>query len=142
MEKSIFRYFVTTNLFVEFRPPPNTLFHFPFSLLWSYPPFFHHLPRWTKGKTCFTVIWRSQIAARKVTSVNKSLHYEIVYQLDAIDYLFVFFQLDLFRAYTPIFRSNECYNLFTYAAYKEIVSFIVPEDGRIGPKQVELKDHK
>ena len=42
--------------------------------------------------------------------------YEIIYQLDAIEYLFVFFQLDMFRAYTPIFRSNGCYNFFTYAA--------------------------
>ena len=45
------------------------------------------------------------------------MKYEIIYQLDAIEYLFVFFQLDMFRAYTPIFRSNECYNFFTYAAY-------------------------
>ena len=43
--------------------------------------------------------------------------YEIIYQLDAIEYLFVFFQLDMFRAYTPIFRSNGCYSFFTYAAY-------------------------
>jgi len=35
------------------------------------------------------------------------LKYEITYQLDAIEYLFVFFQLDMFRAYTPIFRSKE-----------------------------------
>ena len=45
------------------------------------------------------------------------LKYEMIYQLDAIEYLFVFFQLDMFRAYTPIFRSNGCYNFFTYAAY-------------------------
>ena len=45
------------------------------------------------------------------------LKYEIIYQLDAIEYLFVFFQLDIFQAYTPIFRSNGCYNFFTYAAY-------------------------
>ena len=43
--------------------------------------------------------------------------YEIIYQLDATEYLFEFFQLDMFRAYTPIFRSNGCYNFFTYAAY-------------------------
>ena len=48
---------------------------------------------------------------------NPCLKYEIIYQLDAIEYLFVFFQLDMFRAYTPIFRSNGCYNFFTYAAY-------------------------
>ena len=34
----------------------------------------------------------------------------MMYQLDAIEYLFVFFQLGMFRAYTPIFRSNGCYN--------------------------------
>ena len=45
------------------------------------------------------------------------LNYELIYQLDAIEYLFVYFQLDMFRAYTPIFRSNGCYNFFTYAAY-------------------------
>ena len=27
--------------------------------------------------------------------------YGIIYQLNAIEYLFVFFQLDMFRAYTP-----------------------------------------
>ena len=43
--------------------------------------------------------------------------YEMNYQLDAIEYLFMFFHLDMFRAYTPIFRSNGCYNFFTYAAY-------------------------
>ena len=43
--------------------------------------------------------------------------HEIIYQLDAIEYLFVFFQLDMFQAYTPIFRSNGCYSFFTYAAY-------------------------
>ena len=47
---------------------------------------------------------------------NFGLKYEIIYQLDAIEYLFVFFQLDMFRAYTPIFRSNGCYKFFTYAA--------------------------
>jgi len=32
-------------------------------------------------------------------------------------HLFEFFQLHVFRAYTPIFRSNGCYNFFTYVAY-------------------------
>ena len=41
----------------------------------------------------------------------------LIYQLDATEYLFVYFQLDMFRAYMPIFRSNGCYNFFTYAAY-------------------------
>ena len=43
--------------------------------------------------------------------------YELLYHLEAIEYLFVYFQLDMFRAYTPIFRSNRCYNFFTYTAY-------------------------
>jgi len=46
-----------------------------------------------------------------------TMNYEINYQLDAIEYLFEFFQLDIFWAYTPIFRSNGCYNFFTYVAY-------------------------
>ena len=50
-------------------------------------------------------------------TLHFGLKYEIIYQLEAIEYLFVFFQLDMFRAYTPIFRSNGCYNFFTYAAY-------------------------
>jgi len=71
-------------------------------------------------------MWRAnicscQIEIKFITLVNCTLHfglkYEIIYQLDAIEYLFVFFQLDMFRAYKPIFRSNGCYNFFTYAAY-------------------------
>ena len=50
-------------------------------------------------------------------TLHFGLKYEIIYQLKAFEYLFVFFQLDMFRAYTPIFRSNGCYNFFTYAAY-------------------------
>ena len=30
---------------------------------------------------------------------------------------FEFFQLDMFRAYMPIFKSNRCYSFFTYVAY-------------------------
>jgi len=45
------------------------------------------------------------------------IYNQIIYQLDAIEYLFVFFQLAMLRAYTPIFRSNGCCNFFTYAAY-------------------------
>ena len=81
--------------------------------------------------------------------------YEIIYQLDAIECLFVFFQLDMFRAYTPIFRSNGCYQ-HTHSSgptpnytkdticciCKEIVTSIAPEDGLISPKHVELKEHK
>ena len=47
-------------------------------------------------------------------TLHFGLKYEIIYQLDAIEYLFVFFQLDMFLAYTPIFRINGCYNFFTY----------------------------
>ena len=50
-------------------------------------------------------------------TLHFGLKYEMIYQLDAIEYLFVFFQLDMFRAYTAIFRNNGCYNFFTYAAY-------------------------
>jgi hypothetical protein len=46
-------------------------------------------------------------------TLHFGLKYEIIYQLDAIEYLFAFFQLDMFRAYTPIIRSNGCYNFFT-----------------------------
>ena len=49
-------------------------------------------------------------------TLHFGLKYEMIYQLDAIEYLFVFFQLDMFRASTPIFRSNGCYNFFTYTA--------------------------
>jgi len=53
-----------------------------------------------------------------VTSRTQTFQsYEMIYQLDAIEYLFVFFQLDMFRAYMPIFRSNGCYSFFIYAAY-------------------------
>ena len=45
-------------------------------------------------------------------TLHFGLKYEIIYQLEAIEHLFVFFQLDMFRAYTPIFRSNGCYNFF------------------------------
>ena len=50
-------------------------------------------------------------------TLHFGLKYEIIYQLEAIEHLFVFFQLDMFRAYTPIFRSNGCYSFFTYVAY-------------------------
>ena len=46
-------------------------------------------------------------------TLHFGLKYEIIYQLDAIEYVFAFFQLDMFRAYTPIIRSNGCYNFFT-----------------------------
>ena len=55
--------------------------------------------------------------AKREGTLNTYTNYEMIYQLDAIEYLFVFFQLDMFRAYTPIFRSNGSYNFFIYAAY-------------------------
>ena len=106
----------------------------------------------------------SSVAALGSFTLHFGLKYEIIYQLEAIECLFVFFQVDMFRAYTPIFRSNGCYNFFTYAARhqhthssgstpnytkdticcicKEIVTSIAPEDGRVSPKHVELKEHK
>ena len=78
----------------------------------------------------------------------------------------------MFRAYTPIFRSNGCYSFFTYAEYgvfgivvQHAISThtpqdrhlttprtpyavyvkklsIAPEDGRESPKHVELKVRK
>ena len=57
------------------------------------------------------------LSFHKIPPVEHVLNHETIYQLDAIEYLFVFFQLDMFRAYTPIFRSNGCYSFFTYAAY-------------------------
>jgi len=52
------------------------------------------------------------------------MKYEIIYQLDAIEYFFVFFQLDMFRAYTHIFRTFKPAYRTPYAAYtrKEIVT--------------------
>ena len=114
---------------------------------------------------------------------------------------FEFLQLDMFRAYTPIFRSNRCYNSYkcsiccpwflpgkvsvlrsmcavgvlhcntptahtlllqhansthtpqdrhltrqkprtTYATFVRTVTPIAPEDGRVSPKHVELKELK
>ena len=54
---------------------------------------------------------------RSEGKIKYIVEYEIIYQLDAIEYLLEFFQLDMFRAYMPIFRSDGCYNFFTYAAY-------------------------
>ena len=62
-------------------------------------------------------IERDQNENESKWSVNSPIPYELIYQLGAIEYLFVYFQLDMFRAYTPIFRSNGCYNFFTYTAY-------------------------
>ena len=56
--------------------------------------------------------------------IKHKCKYEIIYQLDAIEYLFVFFQLDI------------C------CICKETVTSIAPEDGCISPKHVKLKEHK
>ena len=61
-------------------------------------------------------------------TLHFGLKYEIIHQLDAIEYLLVFFQLDMFRAYTPIFRSNGCYSFFTYAAVQHATSTHTPQD--------------
>ena len=37
----------------------------------------------------------------KHTNHKFNICYELIFQLDAIEYLFVYFQLDMFRAYTP-----------------------------------------
>jgi hypothetical protein len=66
--------------------------------------------------------WLSfEMAKNSYSEVNNSFYNEINYQLDAIEYLFEFFHLEKFRAYMPIFRSNECYNFFTYVAYGVLV---------------------
>ena len=52
-------------------------------------------------------------------------HYELIYQLDAFEYLFVYFQLDTICCIC-----------------KEIITSIAPEDGRVSPKHVDLKVHK
>ena len=67
---------------------------------------------WEVGTESVNVIFRLILCLKQL---NKT--YEIIYQLDAIEYLFVYYQLDMFRAYMPIFRSNGCYSFFTYVAY-------------------------
>ena len=44
--------------------------------------------------TALEMLWRIW------EELNTSLLYETIYQLDAIKYSFVFYQLDMFRAYT------------------------------------------
>ena len=68
---------------------------------------------------CLSISTRPQsFTSEKNLLFMGKLSENIKSQLDAIEYLFVFFQLDMFRAYTPIFRSNGCYNFFTYTAYE------------------------
>ena len=50
----------------------------------------------------------------------------LIYQL--FIYLFIFFK--------PAYRTTIC------CICKEIVTSVAPEDGRISPKHVELKEHK
>jgi len=49
-----------------------------------------------------------KLQTKRSCTLHFGLNYELIYQFDAIEYLFVYFQLDIFRAYTPIFRSNGC----------------------------------
>ena len=52
-------------------------------------------PKWYFHATHFPNYW--------LTNLDKEISvYKIIYQLDAIEYLFVFFQLDMFWAYTPL----------------------------------------
>ena len=66
---------------------------------------------------CLLCIWEITLQHLGSFTLHFRLKYEIIYQLDAIEYIFVFFQLDMFRVSTPIFRSNGVYNFFTYVAY-------------------------
>ena len=96
-------------------------------MVWKQNKSRHSLPASTCGwkewnaRTPRQLLWRNCEAwylDRVLQELSSPvLLYEMIHQLDAIEYLFVFFQLDMFRAYTPIFRSNGCYNFFTYAAY-------------------------
>ena len=64
----------------------------------------------------------------------------INYQLDAIEYLFVYFSSTCFGLICPSSGAMDVTISFTYAAYvKEIVTSIAREDGHISPKLVELK---
>ena len=40
----------------------------------------------------------------------------LIYELDAIEYLFVYYQLDVFRAYTPSFRSSATRHQHTHSS--------------------------
>jgi hypothetical protein len=76
--------------------------------------------------------------------------YEIIYQFDAIEYLFEFFHLDVLVAcctatrhqHTLSSRPTPNYTKDTICCIcKETVTSIAPEDGRVSPKHVELKMH-
>ena len=81
--------------------------------------------------------------------------YELIYQIYSIEYLLVYFQLDMFRAYTPNLHCSATHHQHTHSSgltprytkgticciCKEIVTSIAPEDGRVSPKHVELKIH-
>ena len=113
-------------------------------------------------------------------TLHFGLKYEIIYQLHAIEYLFVYFQLDMFRTLhahlqeqwmlqflyicsvwcswcskasvlrsatrhqqTHSSRPTPNYTKDTICCIcKEIATSIAPEDGRISPKHVELKEPK
>jgi len=49
------------------------------------------------------------------------LNYELIYQLDAIEYLFVCYQLDKFRAYTP---SSGAMDVIIYLHIQHMVSLV------------------
>ena len=57
----------------------------------------------------YTWLFLTQNYTQGSCTLHFGLRYELIYQLNAIEYLFVYFRLlDMFRAYTPIFRSNGC----------------------------------
>jgi len=71
------------------------------------------------------------------------MKYEIIYQLDAIEYLFVFFSSATRHQHTQSSGPTPYYTKDTICCIcKETVTSIALEDGRISPKHVELKEHK
>ena len=80
----------------------------------------HHFALWRKHRSALKHSTFYCIRIKNVDFVVESFffvphcftitfgEYELIYQLDAIEYLFVYFELDMCRAYTPIFRSNGC----------------------------------
>ena len=68
--------------------------------------------------------------------------YELIYQRNAIEYLLCTFSSTCFGLTRPSSEAMDVKFLYTYSICKETVTSIAPEDGRISPKHVELKEHK
>ena len=91
-------------------------------------------------------------------TLHFGFNYEINYQLDATEYLFALssFSLTCFGLTRPssgaigvTILTNVAYGVLTrqkprtpYATFVRIVTPIAPEDGRVSPKHVELKELK